>query len=93
MKAVGHPIRVQLVDWLRRGERCVCELQKLAGRDISNTSRHLAQLRRAGIVSARRVGGKTFCRLQTPPILAALDVALEIAKAEFRKHSRMMPSG
>lgn len=55
-KALGHPSRLLMVDALREGEKCVCELQALVGDDMSTISKHLAVLREAGVVSAEKRG-------------------------------------
>ncbi|MBO6002740.1 MAG: winged helix-turn-helix transcriptional regulator [Mailhella sp.] len=62
-KALGHPTRLLMVDSLRSGEKCVCELQSLAGVDMSTVSKHLALLREAGIVSSEKRGTNIFYRL------------------------------
>src|SRR5947199_9298727 len=57
-KALGDPIRLQLVDVLRRhaGEVCVCELVPLFDVAQPTLSHHLAKLRAAGIVDSERRG-------------------------------------
>ena len=57
-KAIGDPIRLQLVDVLRRhaGEVCVCELVPLFDISQSTLSHHLSKLREAGIVDSERRG-------------------------------------
>ncbi|MDX6682434.1 MAG: ArsR family transcriptional regulator, arsenate/arsenite/antimonite-responsive transcriptional [Solirubrobacteraceae bacterium] len=57
-KALGDPIRLQLVDVLRRhaGEVCVCELVPLFDVSQPTLSHHLAKLRAAGIVDSERRG-------------------------------------
>ena len=35
-KALGHPSRLLMVDALRDGEKCVCDLQALVGDDMSS---------------------------------------------------------
>ena len=62
-KALGHPSRLAMCDALRSGEKCVCELQSLAGVDMSTVSKHLALLREAGIVSSEKRGTNIFYRL------------------------------
>jgi ArsR family transcriptional regulator len=85
LKALGHPIRVLIVEALSAGERCVCELNGLAEIDKSGISRHLAILKRAGIVSDRRTGMKVFYKLETPCILKTLDCAVEVIRANLRR--------
>ncbi|WP_462325452.1 ArsR/SmtB family transcription factor [Desulfoplanes sp.] len=53
-KALGHPARLLMVEELSRGNRCVCELQRLVGSDISTVSKHLRILRKLGIVRTHR---------------------------------------
>jgi ArsR family transcriptional regulator len=57
-KALGDPIRLQLVDLLRRhaGKVCVCELVPLFDISQPTLSHHLKKLRDAGIVDSERRG-------------------------------------
>lgn len=57
-KALGDPIRVQLVDVLRKhaGRVCVCELTPLFDVAQPTVSHHLKVLREAGIVDSERQG-------------------------------------
>lgn len=57
-KALSDPIRVQLVDVLRKhaGEVCVCELEPLFDISQPTLSHHLRKLREAGIVGVERRG-------------------------------------
>jgi ArsR family transcriptional regulator len=93
MKALAHPVRILIVEALVEGERCVCELNRLADIDQSNISRHLAMLKRSGIVSDRRDGMKVFYKLQTPCIIKAFECAVEVAKADSDKRLRQLRAG
>jgi ArsR family transcriptional regulator len=57
-KALGDPIRLQLVDVLRKhaGKVCVCELVPLFDLSQPTVSHHLKKLREAGIVGSERQG-------------------------------------
>jgi ArsR family transcriptional regulator len=57
-KALGDPVRLQLVDVLRKhaGKVCVCELVPLFEQSQSTVSHHLKVLRDAGIVGSERQG-------------------------------------
>jgi ArsR family transcriptional regulator, arsenate/arsenite/antimonite-responsive transcriptional repressor len=57
-KALGDPIRIQLVDVLRKhaGEVCVCELVPLFDLSQPTVSHHLKVLREAGIVGSEKRG-------------------------------------
>jgi ArsR family transcriptional regulator len=57
-KALGDPVRVQLIDVLRRqaGKVCVCELVPLFDLSQPTVSHHLKVLRQAGLVGSERQG-------------------------------------
>ncbi len=57
-KALGDPVRLQLIDVLRKhaGKVCVCELQPLFDITQPTLSHHLKKLREAGIVDSERSG-------------------------------------
>ena len=57
-KALGDPVRVQLIDVLRKhaGRVCVCELVPLFDVSQSTLSHHLSKLRAAGLVDSQRRG-------------------------------------
>jgi ArsR family transcriptional regulator len=69
MKALAHPSRLFIVDELSRGERSVNELTEMIGADVSTVSKHLALLKRAGVVINDRRGQQIFYRLRVPCIL------------------------
>ena len=61
-KALGDPIRLQLVDVLRKnaGKVCVCELVPLFDISQPTLSHHLKKLREAGIVDSEKHGLWSF---------------------------------
>lgn len=65
-RAVADPTRLRILSLLRGGERCVCELVDILGCPQPKASRHLAYLRRAGLVIVRKQGLWAYYRL-TPP--------------------------
>ena len=83
LKALAHPTRLLIVDELfEAGERCVCELTELVGSDMSTVSRHLAQLRNAGIVEDERRGAKIFYKLCFPCLGKLLECLSESCNCE-----------
>jgi len=85
LKAIAHPVRVLVVDALSQGDLCVSELNDLVDVDQSTLSRHLAQLKKAGIVTERKDGVKVIHHLETPCILRAFDCVQEVL---FRNHEQ-----
>ncbi len=64
VKALAHPLRLAIVEFLADGERCVCEIAELAGAERSNISRHLALMVRAGVLSNRKQGLQVYYSLR-----------------------------
>jgi DNA-binding transcriptional ArsR family regulator len=85
LKALAHPVRVMIVEALTTGDRCVCELNELADIDQSGISRHLAMLKKAGILTDRRDGMKVFYHLENPCILRAFECTLQVIQSETKR--------
>jgi ArsR family transcriptional regulator len=81
IKAIAHPSRLFMVDELSRGERCVCELTEMVGADISTVSKHLALLKKAGIVTDRKEGLQVYYRLKTPCIMRFFECVESVQEA------------
>ena len=90
LKALAHPIRVLLVEALSRGDRCVNDLTELAEVDQSTISRHLTQLKKAGILTERRDGLKVMHHLACPCMLKAFDCAVDVIQSVTRRNGRIL---
>src|SRR2546430_6592664 len=79
--ALADRTRLRLLNLLAGGELCVCYFVELLDEAQPKISRHLAYLRRAGIVAARRDGKWIHYRLVTPSDSAqarVLECAMEV---------------
>src|SRR5215211_1617203 len=65
-RALADRTRLRLINLLSGGEVCVCFFVEILGINQPKISRHLAYLRRAGIVAARREGKWMHYRIHTP---------------------------
>ena len=65
-KALADRTRLRLLNLLSAGEVCVCFFVEVLGASQPKISRHLAYLRRAGVVAARREGKWMHYRIETP---------------------------
>lgn len=72
-KALTHPVRLEILDNLRDGEKTVSQLVARLGVTQSAVSRHLAIMRSYGVVQTRRDGTRIFYRIGNKHILAAYD--------------------
>ncbi|HEY0307368.1 MAG TPA: metalloregulator ArsR/SmtB family transcription factor [Acidobacteriaceae bacterium] len=65
-QALGDMTRLRLLNLMREQETCVCYFVEILGQPQPKISRHLAYLRSAGIVAARREGKWMHYRIVTP---------------------------
>lgn len=92
IKAIGHPIRLEIVEILREeGEACVCHLEHRTGHRQAYISQHLSRLREAGLVRDRREGMNVFYALSVDRVGALIDAANEILGASNGHQSRSEP--
>lgn len=73
LKAMAHPVRIRALEILRQGEATVGDLGGHVGPEVGNLSQHLAVLRRAGIVDARKSGLSVLYSVRDPEVFAVLD--------------------
>ncbi len=74
--ALADRTRLRLLNLLGGSEVCVCYLVEILGQSQAKVSRHLAYLRRAGIVAARREGKWIHYRIVPPPDKATQSILL-----------------
>jgi DNA-binding transcriptional ArsR family regulator len=68
IKLLGHPDRLKIVEVLEGGEATVSDIQDELGLVQAIVSQHLAKLRGAGVVAARREGVHVFYQLTEPKV-------------------------
>jgi rhodanese-related sulfurtransferase/DNA-binding transcriptional ArsR family regulator len=89
-KCLAHAHRLELVEQLAQGERSVEILAAKTGLSIANASQHLQQMRRAGIISARRDGKFVFYRLADESVLDLLAALRRIAERNSAEVERVV---
>lgn len=91
VKAMAHPARLMIVDELsKRGERCVCELTEMIGTDMSTVSRHLAQLKHAGLIEDEKRGQMVFYRVRVKCVLDFFDCIESVIKCNARSQQELL---
>ena len=72
--ALADRTRLRLLNLMRGGEVCVCFFAETLGTNNPKISRHLAYLKRAGLVAARREGKWMHYKINEPPNIPAAGV-------------------
>ena len=88
-KSLSDPKRLRIIQELRSGEKAVSELAGILGLKQSNTSQHLAVLRRIGVITPRKDGNTVYYRLADAKIAEACDLVHEVIADRLRWSERL----
>ncbi len=89
-KAIAHPLRIAIVDFLKDGEQCVCDIAESVGSERSNVSRHLAVMVTAGILGYRKEGLKVIYKLKTPCVLRFFSCITSVLKQQVKESKDLL---
>lgn len=89
-QAIGHPIRLEIIDFLKNGERCVCDIAEQIGAERSNVSRHLSVMVAAGVLEHRKDGLKVIYKLKCPCILDFFSCISGVLKQRAKDDSEIL---
>lgn len=81
LKLMAHPMRLQILDLLRRESECVCHLSAVLDKPQPYVSQQLAVLRNAGLISDDKEGNNVFYRVADERVSRQLDAAFGPAPA------------
>ena len=91
VKAMAHPARLMIVDELaKNGERCVCELTEMVGTDMSTVSRHLAQLKQAGLIADEKRGKLVYYSLRVKCVLNFFSCIESVIKCNAQDQQELL---
>jgi len=89
-KAIAHPLRIAVVNFLKDGEQCVCDIAEHVGSERSNVSRHLSVMLNAGLLEYRKEGLKVIYKLKTPCILDFFSCTTACLKQQVKDNKRLL---
>ncbi len=90
LEALAHPTRIKILEMLKDGEKCVCEMLPLLKLKQPNVSQHLAILRNNGVVQAEKRGLSVFYRLKNEKFAEILGLLGEIILDELKENQKVM---
>jgi DNA-binding transcriptional ArsR family regulator len=89
-KAISHPLRIAIVNFLKDGQQCVCDIAEFVGSERSNVSRHLSVMVGAGLLEYRKEGLKVIYRLRTPCILGFFSCITGVLKQQAKESQKVL---
>jgi DNA-binding transcriptional ArsR family regulator len=90
LKALAHPIRLAVADFLADGEQCVCDIADHVGAERSNVSRHLSVMVNAGVLESRKDGLRVLYSLRTPCVLNFLSCATDVVREPLEQRRDLL---
>ena len=67
-KALADPTRLKILECIKDGERCICEIIPYTGKSQPNVSQHLKVLKHAGLINERKDGTKIMIKVSNAEI-------------------------
>jgi ArsR family transcriptional regulator len=89
-QAIGHPLRLAIIDFLKDGPQCVCDIAEYIGSERSNVSRHLSLMVAAGVLEYRKEGLKVIYRLKCPCILDFFSCMSGVLKQQVKDDKEIL---
>ncbi len=89
-KAIAHPVRMAVLEYLRPGEQCVCDIAAAVGTERTNLSKHLTLMTGAGVLDSRKDGLKVMYRVKTPCVLRFMDCIKDCLIEQAKEQREML---
>jgi ArsR family transcriptional regulator len=90
VKAIAHPIRIAIIDFLKDGPKCVCDIATSIGAERSNVSRHLSLMVSVGVLEYYKDGLKVIYSLKTKCVLEFLACVTKCLKEQARENQQLL---
>lgn len=89
-KAIAHPLRIAIVNFLKDGEQCVCDIAEHIGSERSNVSRHLSVMVNAGLLEYHKEGLKVIYKLKCACIVDFFSCVSRVLKQQAKDNERLL---
>ncbi len=77
-KALADQTRLKILECVRNGEKCICEIIPYTGRSQPNVSQHLKVMKYAGIIDERKDGNRILIKASKNDIFKIIDNAKKL---------------
>lgn len=72
-KVLADPTRLKILDFIKDGEKCICEIIPHTGKSQPNVSQHLKVMKYAGIINERKDGTRIMIKPSDKDIYKIID--------------------
>lgn len=89
-KALGHPLRIEVIDLLQNKELCFTDILEITGGLKSNLSQHLSVMTKKGILKSKRVGQCVYFSLSSKKVAQACRLMREVLIDSLKKQKDLL---
>jgi len=89
-KALGNPLRIQIIDLLQENELCFSDILAETGGLKSSLSQHLSVMVNKGILHQRKEGLNVYFKLSSPKVAKACGLMREVLMDYLKKHKTIL---
>jgi DNA-binding transcriptional ArsR family regulator len=90
LKALAQPTRLKILECIRRGERCICEIVPAIHGQQSNISRHISVMQKNHLVSTRKDGVRVMVKVKDPTIFDIIDKVSVVLKKQLKEQEQIL---
>ncbi len=92
LKVLAQPTRLKILELLRDGEKCICEIVPALNGEQSNISRHISLMQKSNLVTTRKDGVRVMVKVKDPKIFGILDQVSAILKTHVTEQNKLIKS-
>ena len=92
LKVLAQPTRLKILEFLRDGERCICEIIPAINGEQSNISRHISLMQKSHLVTTRKDGVKVMVKVKDPRVFEILDSISIMLRNQMSEQNRLIRS-
>lgn len=90
LKVLAQPTRLKILELLRNGEKCICEIVPAIRGEQSNISRHISLMQKSHLVTTRKDGVKVMVKVRDPKIFEILDSVSLLLKKQIQETGKLI---
>jgi DNA-binding transcriptional ArsR family regulator len=90
LKALAQPTRLKILELLRNGERCICEIVPAINGEQSNISRHISLLQKSHLITTRKEGVKVMVKVRDQKVFEILDSINLLLKKQIMETRKLI---
>ena len=90
LKAMAQPTRLKILECLRGGEKCICEIVPVINGEQSNISRHISVMQKSHLIATRKEGVKVMVKVKEPEIFEIIDRVGVFLRKQIQEQKRLL---